>query len=128
MKVLKPVLVLAVAIASVSFGAHAQTRAPGLWEHSVTMKSDDGAIENAMAEMQKQNAKKQSLRQHPPGSLRDLPRPRKPSSPDKLSDLSAQQSMRLQMQMDRRSKCIESLSNIMKKTSETQSTIIQNLK
>ena len=52
----KPVFFFAAAIAFVGLGAHAQTRAPGLWEHSVTMKSDDGAIEGAMAEMQKQMA------------------------------------------------------------------------
>jgi len=37
-------------------GAQAQTQAPGLWEHSFTMKSDDGRMEKAMAEMQKQMA------------------------------------------------------------------------
>jgi len=52
----KPAFFFAAAIAFISFSAPAQTRAPGLWEHSVTMKSDDGAIDGAMAEMQKQMA------------------------------------------------------------------------
>ena len=52
----KPAFFFAAAIAFISLGAPAQTRAPGLWEHSVTMKSDDGAIDGAMAEMQKQMA------------------------------------------------------------------------
>jgi hypothetical protein len=37
-------------------------------------------------------------------------------------------SMRLQMTMDRRSKFISTLSNIMKKISTTQDTLVQNLK
>jgi hypothetical protein len=47
---------------------------------------------------------------------------------DSLSDLSEQVSLRLQMMMDRRSKMISTLSNIMKKISETSSSIIQNMK
>jgi Protein of unknown function (DUF3617) len=46
----------AAALALVALGAHAQTQAPGLWEHSFTMKSDDAKMEKAMAEMQKQMA------------------------------------------------------------------------
>lgn len=47
---------------------------------------------------------------------------------DSLSEMSEQQSLRLQMMMDRRSKMISTLSNIMKKISETSSSIIQNMK
>jgi Protein of unknown function (DUF3617) len=36
--------------------AQAQTQAPGLWEHSFTMKSQNGEMERAQAEMQKQMA------------------------------------------------------------------------
>ena len=36
--------------------AFAQTQAPGLWEHSFTMKSQDGELEKGMAEMHKQMA------------------------------------------------------------------------
>ena len=52
---LKHVLSVA-AVALVCFGAHAQSQAPGLWEHTVNMKSQDGQMERAMAEMQKQMA------------------------------------------------------------------------
>lgn len=37
-------------------GAQAQTQAPGLWEHSFTMSSQGGEIEQAQAEMHKQLA------------------------------------------------------------------------
>jgi hypothetical protein len=41
--------------------------------------------------------------------------------------MSSVQALRLQMAMDRRSKMLEALSNIMKKASETQATIVQNM-
>ena len=47
---------------------------------------------------------------------------------DSLSEMSSVQALRLQMAMDRRSKMLEALSNIMKKASETQATIVQNMK
>ncbi len=47
---------------------------------------------------------------------------------DSLSDLSQMQSLRLQMYMDRRSKLYETLSNLMKKAGDTDSTIVGNLK
>jgi len=47
---------------------------------------------------------------------------------DSMNEMSEMTSMRLQMAMDRRSKFIETLSNIMKKTSDTASGIVQNLK
>jgi hypothetical protein len=47
---------------------------------------------------------------------------------DGLSDLSEMDAMRLQMLMDRRSKAMEMLSNMMKKISETQAAIVQNMK
>ena len=47
---------------------------------------------------------------------------------DGMSEMSEMTSMRLQMMMDRRSKFISTLSNIMKKISTTQDTIVQNLK
>ena len=49
-------VLFATAVALSGFGAQAQTQAPGLWEHSFTMKSDDAKMEKAMAEMQKQLA------------------------------------------------------------------------
>lgn len=45
-----------------------------------------------------------------------------------LSDLSEEDQLRLQMQMDRRSKAEETLSNTMKKQSDTENGIIKNMK
>jgi hypothetical protein len=47
---------------------------------------------------------------------------------DSLSEMGEMESLRLQMAMDRRSKFVEALSNIMKKISDTSETIIANLK
>lgn len=47
---------------------------------------------------------------------------------DSLNEMSEVTSLRLQMMMDRRSKFISTLSNVMKKISDTQSSIVQNLK
>jgi hypothetical protein len=47
---------------------------------------------------------------------------------DSMSEMSAMTSLRLQMAMDRRSKFVQTLSNIMKKISDTQGTLVQNLK
>lgn len=47
---------------------------------------------------------------------------------DSLSEMGEMESLRLQMAMDRMSKMMSALSNIMKKTSDTQSGIIQNMK
>ena len=47
---------------------------------------------------------------------------------DAMNEMSEMTSMRLQMAMDRRSKFVEALSNIMKKIDDTQSTIVQNMK
>jgi hypothetical protein len=47
---------------------------------------------------------------------------------DSMNAMSEMTSLRLQMAMDRRSKFVETLSNIMKKIDATQETIVQNLK
>lgn len=47
---------------------------------------------------------------------------------DSLSDLSQEQQLKMQMVMERHNKAVEALSNLMKKMSETQSSIIGNLK
>ena len=47
---------------------------------------------------------------------------------EEMSEFSEMTSMRLQMTMDRRSKFIETLSNIMKAIDSTQDTLVQNLK
>jgi hypothetical protein len=49
-------------------------------------------------------------------------------STDSLDDLSEEQAMKLQMYTDRYSKFSETLSNIMKKQSESSETITANLK
>jgi len=48
--------------------------------------------------------------------------------PDSLSELGEPESLRLQLAMDRHAKMVETLSNLMKKVSETDSAIIGNLK
>lgn len=47
---------------------------------------------------------------------------------DSMSEMGEMESLKLQMIMDRRSKFISTLSNIMKKISTTQDTLVQNLK
>jgi putative addiction module CopG family antidote len=47
---------------------------------------------------------------------------------DSLSEMGEMESLRLQMAMDRRSKLLSTLSNIMKKLSDTRDSITQNLK
>ena len=47
---------------------------------------------------------------------------------DSLSEMGEMESLRLQMYMDRMSKMMSTLSNLMKKISDTQNAIIQNLK
>jgi len=47
---------------------------------------------------------------------------------DSMSEIGEMTSLRLQMYMDRRAKAFEALSNLMKKQSDTSSTIISNLK
>jgi putative addiction module CopG family antidote len=47
---------------------------------------------------------------------------------DSMNEMSEMTSLRLQMMMDRRSKFVSTLSNIMKKISTTQDTLVQNLK
>ena len=47
---------------------------------------------------------------------------------DSMSELAETQSLRLQMAMDRISKFMTILSNILKKAADTQSAIIQNMK
>jgi hypothetical protein len=47
---------------------------------------------------------------------------------DGMNEMAEMASLRLQMMMDRRAKFISTLSNIMKKISDTQDTLTQNLK
>ena len=50
------------------------------------------------------------------------------SSLDSLSEMGEMESLRLQMAMDRLSKLMSTLSNLMHKVSDTQSAIVQNMK
>jgi predicted nucleic acid-binding Zn-ribbon protein len=45
-----------------------------------------------------------------------------------ISDMSETESLRLQMTMDRLSKLMSTLSNVLKQSADTQKTIIQNMK
>jgi chromosome segregation ATPase len=47
---------------------------------------------------------------------------------DSMNEMSEMTSMDLQMAMDRRSKFVETLSNVLKKISDTQASIVQNMK
>jgi len=47
---------------------------------------------------------------------------------DNLNDMTEMQQLRLQMYMDRRQKAMETISNLMKKIANTESSIIQNIK
>ena len=64
------------------------------------------------------------------GTIEELVRTREAleAKLDSLSELGELESLRLQMAMDRLSKLMSTLSNLMKKVSETQATIVQNLK
>jgi len=50
------------------------------------------------------------------------------NDPDSLSEMGEMESLRLQMAMERRSKAMQTLSNILKKMSDTNASITQNLK
>lgn len=47
---------LTLALTAITAGAQTPTMKPGLWEHSFTMKSQSGQMEQGMAELQKQLA------------------------------------------------------------------------
>ncbi len=52
----------------------------------------------------------------------------KSDSTTQMGDMSSETQLRLQMAMDRRSKFLEAISNVMKSASDTQSAVIANLK
>jgi len=105
----------------------------------------ENELQAIMNEMQAQNNAKQQLRNQMNAINRDVaangsamqatPIP-SPSSGgqnlksrlDSLNELSEMTSLRLQMAMDRRSKFVTALSNVLKKISSTGETIIQNMK
>ncbi len=64
-----------------------------------------------------------STRQEIDGLERDIK-----SKLDSMSEMGETESLRLQMAMDRMSKLMETLSNLLKKISDTESSITQNMK
>ncbi|MBV8170933.1 MAG: hypothetical protein JO219_03270 [Candidatus Eremiobacteraeota bacterium] len=104
----------------------------------------DQDLKSIMAQVQAVNKEKQQLRnelsqvQNVPPS--PSPRASTPAGKthltkaqlqdllEELDDMTEMQSLRLQLAMDRRSKFIETLSNIMKKIESTQETLLQNMK
>ncbi len=79
-------------------------------------KDEESDLRQIMNETKAMTAAKQNLR----NPLR--------ASAANASELSDMDSMRLQMLMDRRSKLLEAMSNMMKSVSDTQSGVIGNLK
>ena len=51
-----------------------------------------------------------------------------PSKKDDLNEMGEEQQLRMQMAMDRRSKMMEAISNLLKKIADTEDQIIQNIK
>jgi hypothetical protein len=58
----------------------------------------------------------------------DAPTDQAKSALDSMSELGEEQSLRLQMAMDRLSKMEATLANVLREISETDSTLVQNLK
>ena len=89
-------------------------------------KSADDDLRNVMDEVQAENAAKQSQR----SSLQSARAAALSLEDEKnsLGDLSEQQSLRLQMAIDRRAKYIETISDILKEIGDTDQSIIKNLK
>jgi len=100
-------------------------------------QAEDKDLRATMDQMQEANRRKQQLRETQTKvkeqqaqvrqQLRAESRTNAPKL-DSMNEMSEMTSLRLQMTMDRRSKFISTLSNIMKKISTTQETLTQNLK
>jgi len=91
-----------------------------MWEAT---KDADNDLKNLMDELKKINDKKAALRSATVAQS-DVAKKKL----DSLNEMSEMTGLRLQMMMDKRSKFISTLSNIMKKISSTQNTVVQNLK
>jgi hypothetical protein len=88
------------------------------------LRKEQTAQENALRAQSQTNAATKATTTTPTNRANLTPN----ASLDSMNEMSEMTSMRLQMAMDRRSKFVEALSNIMKKIDSTQETIIQNLK
>jgi len=94
-------------------------------------KSQDADLQSIMEETKSQNAAKQNLRNNMQTVNRDVANNAAQADKNKrdsMNEMSEMTSMRLQMAMDCRSKFVETLSNIMKKMSDTDNSITQNMK
>jgi hypothetical protein len=87
-------------------------------------------IRDMLAEMKKVNAEKERRRAFLAETRKEQQAVKDDlkAKYDSQNELSQMQSMRLQMLMDRRAKVVEMLSNLMKKISSTQETLVGNLK
>jgi len=79
-------------------------------------RQSDQDLKDAMAGSQQTDNQKKALRAQAS------------QSKDSLGDMSQEQSLRLQTAMDRRSRAMQALSNVMKKASATDDGIISNMK
>lgn len=95
-------------------------------------------LKNTLSDIQKSNGKKDAMRdsstfvdsiftKHRPGERIKVVN-YNADKKDAMNELSETQQMRLQTYMDRKTKAMETISNLMKKYSDTQDTIINNLK
>jgi hypothetical protein len=76
----------------------------------------DADIQQAMADMRKTTAAKQAIRNA------------QGNSEGQMSEMSTQMQVELQMSMDRRSKFLEAMSNLLKAAANTDAAIVANLK
>jgi hypothetical protein len=87
------------------------------------MKYIAARIKKGNAEKEKIHAMMAEARERKPRAAKELQ-----AKYDSLNEMSQTESIRLQMLMDRRAKLMEMISNLMKKISDTQSTLVGNLK
>lgn len=95
-----------------------------------TAAMEEQEIRDQLEQMKKVNAEKERLR----AIVAELRKQREAvkddlkAKYDAMNEQSQVEQLRLQMMMDRRARLMETLSNLMKKFSDIQSTLIQNLK
>lgn len=89
-------------------------------------KSTDNEINSLTNKVAKINQQKASLRQT--ANAEEKTKETLKNKLDSLNEMGEMESLRLQMAMDRMSKMMQTLSNLLKKTSDTASSIVQNLK
>ncbi len=87
-------------------------------------------LKTLLAEIKETNRSKEELRKFLEyrRAKRAGGSPEKPAGLDSMSEMSDVQALRLQMYMDRRSKAMSAISNLLKKISDTQQSIVQNWK